>query len=388
MMRATTRSARRVIAAVLALGIAAGCTGSDDDGADADVPTTVDATTADDPTFEPVEGESDGTDDGFDPEVVDEALVPETVDEVVLDDDVIIATEDGQIPTTTTEPPPAPADTAPPDAAADATTTTVAPAPPPPAAEIARVVSLSPTHTETIAALGAADLLVGIDAFSDAPAGAPIEADLLVVDDLDVAQLRSLDVDLVVVGEDLGGIGRVVLTDAGVPFFDGAPPTSRAGVEQQILDLAAALGRDADGQRLVQSIRDDVAGILASVPASSGLTYFHEIDPGLATYTPGTLVDSLYGEFGLTSIVPASNSSTVFFPADDLLAANPDVVVLGDIDCCAATAERAAARSGWAGLSATTNGAIVEVPDDIANRFGINIVELMRLVAAGVAAAA
>ncbi len=324
-------------------------------------------------------------DDGFDPEVVDEGLVASTVTEVLLDDDVIIATDDGELPTTTTEPPPSPLETI---AQTEASTTTAAPAPLPEPSSIRRVVSLTQTHTQTIASLGLAGLLVGVDAESTIPDGASgVVRDFLVADDLDLDDLQGLDVDLVVIGDFGREIALEELTSVGIPVFDGSAPRSRAGVEQQILDLAAALDRPETGVELVASMRSEVDAILASLPPSSGLTYFHEIDPGFATFTPGTLVDSLYGELGLMSIIPPQDGDVAFFPGSDLIAADPDVVVLADIDCCAATAAGAAARSGWGDMSAVRNGAIVEVPDDIASRWGTNIVELMRLVAGAVVAA-
>lgn len=359
---------------------------SSDDAATDDATTTV-AAVVEEEEFTPTDEVAESTvpDDGFDPEVVDEGLVPSTVTEVELDDDVIIATDDGELPTTTTEPAPPPTETVP---VVEASTTTAAPAPLPEPASIRRVVSLAPTHTETIASLGLAELLVGVDFESTIPAGATgVVRDFLVADDLDLADLQALDVDLVVVGEFGRDIALDALGSVGIPAFDGSAPTSRAGVEQQILDLAAALDRPENGVELVANMRAEIDGILGSLPASSELTYFHEIDPGLATFTPGTLIDSLYGELGLASIVPPQDGDVTFFPAADLIAANPDVVVLADIDCCAATAARAAARTGWGDLSAVRNGAIVEVPDDIAARWGTNIVELMRLVAGAVVAA-
>lgn len=387
--QSTRRRTLARVAIVSVVAVTAACTSGDDD-ADGDDPTATTVAEGDGDVFSPSDNDlviaGEGDEEDFDPELVDEGLVPDTVDEIVLDDDVIIATEDGAIPTTTTEPPPGPADTVPP-ADANATTTTVAPVPVPEASSIRRVASLSPTHTDTIAALGAAELLVGVDPESDVPDGASIERDQLLVDDLDIADLRSLDIDLVVIGEDQAGFAAQELAEAGLAVFDGDRPADRAGVEAQILALAEALGRGPAGADLVAQMRADVDAVLASLPPSSGLTYFHEIDPGLATYAAGTLVDALYGELGLAPIVPPSDNDIVFFASDQLLAADPDVVVLGDIECCGATIDRASGRLGWSELSATRNGAIVEVPDDVANRWGANIAELMRLVAAGVIAA-
>ena len=376
---------------VTAAVVLAGCS-SDDDASDqatdepaADTADTGDTDVSDaDSTFTPLDDDTGSEDaDGFDPNVVDDGLIPDVVDGVVLDDDVIIATDDGQIPTTTTTPPRPEAETP-----TTVTSTPVPPVPLPDAAAIRRVVSLDPTHTETLAQLGAADLLVGIDADSTIPDGATrVVRDFLDAEDLDLGDLRSLGVDLVIVGNLDTSITMDDLALAGFAVFDGATPTTRVGVEQQILDLARAVGRQADGERLVASMRSEIETVLASLAPTTGLTYFHEIDPGLATYSPGTLIDSLYGELGLESVVPPSDETTQFLPAAELIAADPDVIVLADIDCCAASAAEAANRPGWDALSAIRNGAIAEVPDELARRWGTNIVELMQLVAGAVAAA-
>ncbi|MFN3255019.1 MAG: ABC transporter substrate-binding protein [Ilumatobacter sp.] len=390
---AWSSTVQRVIGGLaLGLVVLAGCSSDDADtapnaGTDAntgaDEPDTVSA----DSTFTPLDddgtGSQDSDADGFDPAVVDDGLVPEVVDSIALDDDVIIATDDGAIPTTTIAPPRPELETP-----TTVASTTVPSVPLPEAAAIRRVVSLDPTHTETLAELGAADLLVGVDSESAIPDGATgVVRDFLDAEDLDLNDLRSLGIDLVIVGNLDTSVTMEDLAAAGFAVFDGATPTTRAGVEQQILDLARAIGREADGERLVASMRAEVDAVLAALAPSSGLTYFHEIDPGLATYSPGTLIDSLYGELGLESVVPPSDETTQFLPTSDLIAGDPDVIVLADIDCCAASAAEAAGRPGWDAISAVRNGAIAEVPDELARRWGTNIVELMQLVAGAVAAA-
>lgn len=323
------------------------------------------------------------TDNLFDPSIVDEDLAPEVVDEVELDDDVIIATEDGQVPTTTTEPPPGGPDTIPPDTAPPETT------PPPPAEQIDRVISLSPTHTDTLAAIGAGELIVGIDVESDVPEGAVnLQVDDLLTDALDIETVISLDPDLVVIGDDPFDRAPALLADAGIPVFDGAPPADLDGIQDQILELASVVGRPAEGEQVVSQMRADIDEIFASLPASDGLTYFYEIDPLLTTWAPGDLRDSLFNEIGLSSIAPSSDLGFFILDEAELFAADPDVIVLADVDCCRVTADRVAARLGWDQLAAVQNGALVELTDDVAQQFGLNVVELYRLLASAIIAAA
>lgn len=353
--------------------LVASCTGSDDATDTTDVAAGDDAAG---PTT---------TDDLFDPSVVDEDLEPDVVDDVVLDDDVIIATDDGEVPTTTTEPPPGAADTVPPSTDA----TPVDTVPPPPAADIERIISLSATHTSTLAAIGAGELIVGIDIDSEVPDGAvDLQVDDLLVDALDIDTVVALDPDLVVLGDDPFGRAPVLLADAGIAVFDGAPPADLEGIENQILELATAVGRPGDGERVVTQMRSDIDEIFSSIPDTGGLTYFYEIDPLLTTWAPGGLRGSIFGEIGLSTIVPPTDRDFLVFDEDELFASDPDVIVLADVDCCEVTAERVASRPGWGQLSAVQNGAIAELSDEVAQQFGLNVVELYRLLAAAIVAAA
>ncbi len=131
----------------------------------------------------------------------------------------------------------------------------------------------------------------------------------------------------------------------------------------------------------------EIAGIVASLPPGER-TYFHEVDPSLVTIAAGSFLDSLYGMLGLGSIVGAGDAAgfTQLTP-DQVVAADPDVIVLADAECCAVTIDSIALRAGWDGISAVSDGAVVELPDDLATRWGPRVVDLMRLVAGAVAAA-
>ncbi len=157
---AVRRRPRRLTQLARGLGVAAfvvvaACSGGDDAGTGSGDGTAA-ATTVADP------------DSLFDPANPEGTAPPVPGTAVVLDDDVIIATEDGEIPTTTTEPP---IDPDGPDAppVADATATTAAPVPLPEPTDIGRIVSMSPTHTETLFALGLGEFVVGVDSESDYP---------------------------------------------------------------------------------------------------------------------------------------------------------------------------------------------------------------------------
>ncbi len=355
-----------VVGAVVLVAVTA-CSGSDVDGSDPS------ASVADSSSV-------------FDPANPDGTAPPVPGTEVRLGDDVIIATEDGQIPTTSTEPP---LDPNGPDAppAPGATTTTAVPVPLPPPADIGRIVSMSPTHTETLFALGLGEFVVAVDSESDYPAAAlDVRRDDLQADSADLGPLLALDPDVVIVGDDPTGLAQR-LAAAGIASFSGPEAATLDDVYDQIVGVAGIVGRPDLGEDLVDSMQASIAAAVASLPDDSGRTYFHEIDPSLVTITPGNFLDSVYGELGLVSIVAPDPTGFTQVSADQVVSADPDVVMLADAECCDVTADGLAKRPGWSGLSAVSNGAVVELQDYMVLRWGPRVVDLVEAVAVGVASA-
>lgn len=379
---APNRALRTWLAGITAFALVAGCSGSDDNGSGN---TTADTTNG--------SGIDSGAQAGAETGSDDLAANPaSTVAPIVLADDVIIDTEDGEIPSTTTDPPIEETPDAPPTP--DATSTTAAPVAVPQPAQIGRIVSMSPTHTETLYALGLGEFVVAVDNGSDTPeeALAVRRADLD-ASAADVSAILAFDPDVVLVGDDPTGLtGR--LNEARVASYSGPPASSLDDVYTQIRDIAQLVGRPDLADDLIERMQGDIRMILSvlgeapsTLPDDGPLTFFHEIDPSLFTIGTGNFLSSVYGELGLVNIVAVPDVVTQI-SADDVIAADPDVIVLGDAACCGVTIDVLAGRPGWDTLSAVEAGAVVPIDEDLLNRWGPRVVELIRLVAGGIIAAA
>ena len=176
--------------------------------------------------------------------------------------------------------------------------------------------------------------MVGVDSASDFPdAALDVRRGDLQPDSADLGPILSLDPDVVIIGEDPTGLAQRLAAE-GVASFSGPQPESLDEVYEQVLGIAAIVGRADLGDELVASMRTSIDASVASVPARSNRTYFHEIDPSLVTITPGNFLDAVYGEFGLESIVAPDPSGFTVATADQVLSADPDVVMLADVECC------------------------------------------------------
>jgi iron complex transport system substrate-binding protein len=253
-----------------------------------------------------------------------------------------------------------------------------------------RVVSLSPTHTEMMFAIGAGDQLVAVDQFSDYPAEAQSLPNELSAFDNNVEAIAAFEPDLVLIGGDFNGLGPQ-LDELGIAWWDGPAPATIDGTYRQIQELGAVTGRDAEAEALVAVMQADIDEIVAATPTSAEpVSIFHELDDTLFSLDSTTLFGELYGLLGLRNIADTAEGDSGGYPqlsAEFVVSADPDFIFLADTKCCGQTLETVAARDGWADMSAVQNGNVIELDDDVASRWGPRIVDFLRAVSDAVIAA-
>jgi iron complex transport system substrate-binding protein len=247
-----------------------------------------------------------------------------------------------------------------------------------------RIVSLAPSLTEMLFAIGAGPQVAAVDDQSNYPPEAPT-TDLSGYQP-NVEAIAAYDPDLVVASGDAGDL-VAALTAIDVPVLVlGAPPTLE-GVYDQIERLGAATGRVADAAALVVGMQADIDAVVAQVPLREApLTYYHELDPTYFTVTSSTFIGHVYGLLGLANIADAAEGAVQSggYPqltAEYIVAADPDLIFLADTRCCGQSAETVAARPGWGSITAVTTNGVVALDDDIASRWGPRVVDFITVVA-------
>ncbi|MGA0237353.1 MAG: ABC transporter substrate-binding protein [Acidimicrobiales bacterium] len=251
-----------------------------------------------------------------------------------------------------------------------------------------RIVSITPTGTEMLYAVGAGDLVVAVDEFSYYPEGTPL-TDLSGWDP-NIEAILSFEPDLVVMdwNDDL----RSGLEAAGVSVLVIAAPSAIEEVYSQIQLVGDATGFAPEAAVVVDAMRTAIDGLVDDAPQSSALTYYHELDNTLYSVTSSTFIGAVYALFGLTNVADAADADGAAFGypqlSDEyLLDADPDVIFLADTRCCAQSAATVAARPGWDQLTAVQNGNVVELDDDVVSRWGPRLVDFVEAIAAAVESA-
>jgi cobalamin transport system substrate-binding protein len=216
-----------------------------------------------------------------------------------------------------------------------------------------RIVSIGPSNTEFLFALGAGDRVVGDDDFSDQPAAAATKDHVGGVK-VNLEKVVSLKPDLIVtVKFSDGTIEALSQTAATVLVVD---PQGLADVTRTATLLGKAIGADGDG--LAKDIQGKLDAVKAKTAAAPKLKVFDEEDASdlskLYTVGPGSFINDLITLAGGTNIAAATKSAYPTISTEEVVNADPDVIVLDDA-AYGTTVDSVASRPGWAALSAVRN---------------------------------
>jgi iron complex transport system substrate-binding protein len=250
------------------------------------------------------------------------------------------------------------------------------------------IISLSPTVTEMLYAIGAGSQVKAVDADSNYPPQAPRTK--LSGLSPNVEAIVADKPDLVVESYDTGNLTKR-LAAFSIPVLELPSPSQLSGVYSELTQLGAATGHVAQARSEDARLRTQIAAIVAAAPhPTRPITYYYELDNTYYSLTSGTFVGHLLGLLGMKSIADAAKGAAAAggYPqlsSEYILRSNPDYILLADTVCCHQSAATVAARPGWSSLAAVKDGHVIPLNDDVASRWGPRIVDLLRTVATALA---
>jgi iron complex transport system substrate-binding protein len=243
-----------------------------------------------------------------------------------------------------------------------------------------KIVSLSPTATEMLYAIGAGDQVVAVDSLSTYPAEVAPKVTKISAYEPSAEAILAYEPDVVLISNDMNKITeQLTSADPDIKVWTGAAAASLDDVYAQINELGALTGRVDNANEVVSSMK---ARIDAAIPKSGwGIVYpvYYELDNTFYSVTSNTFVGSLLSELGMKSIADGAEEGNDYpqLNAEAIVKANPVIIFLADTKCCQQTADTVAARAGWSGIAAVEYGNVIELDDDIASRWGPRIVDLI-----------
>ena len=250
------------------------------------------------------------------------------------------------------------------------------------AARPGRIVSLSPTATEMLFAIGAGAQVIAVDDQSNYPTSAPMTK--LSGFQPNLEAIAGYRPDLVVAASDTGDLTKG-LGALHVPVLIQPPATTLADSYDQLRELGTATGHPDAATSTISTMQREIRSIVSSTPKpATPLSVYHELDDTYYSATSSTFIGRVYRAFGLRNIADDAKGAAGDYPqlsAEYVVSANPDLIFLADTRCCHQTPETVRKRPGWDAIAAVRDGHVVPVDDDIASRWGPRIVDFYRIVA-------
>jgi iron complex transport system substrate-binding protein len=250
-----------------------------------------------------------------------------------------------------------------------------------------KIISLAPSNTELLFAVGAGPQVIGRDDLSDFPA----ESKALPsvggsMGKYDMEKLASLNPDLVLASSFNTAEQVKSLEDLKIKVYYLADPTDIQGLYANLLIVGQLAGQKAQADALVASLKGRVQAVesrLASI--TNRPKVFYEVDatdPAKPWTTgPGTFMDQLIKLAGGENVASGLSSAWAQISLEELLLQNPEVILLGDA-AYGATPDQVKQRAGWSQIKAVTDGKLLVFDDNLVSRPGPRLVDGLETLAA------
>src|ERR1700733_11707148 len=249
-----------------------------------------------------------------------------------------------------------------------------------------RIVSLDPTATEDLYAMGAGTQVVAVDQDSDYPPGVPVTSLSGLTPNIEA--IAKYNPSLVVASQNSGGLVSG-LRKLGIPVLIEPAVATVSGAYVQIERIGQATGHANQASEVVRNMKEEINDAVRQIGTKDqGKTYYWELsnDP-YYTATSATFIGHILDLFGLKNIADAAGK-----PADGgypelsqeyIVTAKPQLIFLADNMPAdgGQTPAIVAKRPGWAGIPAVADHAVFGLNDDIASRWGPRLPSLVNEIA-------
>jgi iron complex transport system substrate-binding protein len=252
-------------------------------------------------------------------------------------------------------------------------------------AEPERVISMLPSHTETLCAINACDLLIGVDDYSNYPkqaTGLPKLGGGLTGYDggPDIEAIVALEPDLVLVSE-YGELAQL-LEQAGITVYAGSPQ-SYDDTFIFIDLLGQILNREIEAILLTETIQKEIETISALVAGANKSSVYYEIDATPYSVGPKSYIGILIDKAGGKTIVTEDQGDFPQLDPEFIVASDPDVIILADA-AYGESIETLQARAGFETLQAIAENRVYSLSqeqNDLTSTPGPRLAEVVRLFA-------
>ena len=208
-----------------------------------------------------------------------------------------------------------------------------------------RIVSLLPSLTESVCALGGCARLVGTDRFSNSPASVLALPKLGGLDDAQIERIVALKPDVVLAAPSARVIERLESLGLKVLVLESR---DHADVRRTLRALAQLLGVPAEADKVWAAIERDIVGAAAQVPPGlRGQRVYFEVDATPYAAGAGSFIGETLARLGMANAIPRELGPFPKLNPEYVVRAQPDIVM-----AAARNLDDMPKRPGWATLRA------------------------------------
>ncbi len=244
-----------------------------------------------------------------------------------------------------------------------------------------KIVSMAPSNTELLFAVGAGKQVIARDDFSDFPAEVSALPKIGGTNKYNIEQIVALKPDLVLMAEINTPEQVKSIEDLGITVYYLANPKTLEDMYTNLLIVASLTGHEKDAASLIETLKTRVAALDEKLKAvTSRPVVFYELDSTdpAKPYTagPGTFVDLLIVRAGGANLTTAAGIKDPYpqVSVEQVVTTDPDKIVLGD-SMWGTTIESVGQRPGWEKLKAVVGQQIFPFDDNLVSRPGPRLVD-------------
>jgi iron complex transport system substrate-binding protein len=241
-----------------------------------------------------------------------------------------------------------------------------------------RIVSIAPSNTEILYAIGAGSQVIGRDEISDYPEEA-LELTSIgsTYGELNTEAILALDPDLVLAATITTPEQVQTLEALDVPLYLLPNPMTFDELFDNLLVVGELTGRQEEAQQLVDELNTRVDRVLEKTVDVDDVSVFYEVDgtDPTAPWTTGsgTFQDVLIGMAGGENVA-ADIAGWGQMSLEELVTRDPEVIIFGQGAWVPTTVESLAERAGWSDITAVQGSSVYGIDTNWVDRPGPRLV--------------
>jgi len=251
----------------------------------------------------------------------------------------------------------------------------------------ATIVSMIPSNTEILFALGLTDEIIGVSDFDDYPAEAA-KVEKIGGQEFNVEAIVAMNPEIVFGHESAFGIseeGYQQIRDAGIPVFVVKSALDFEETYTTIETIGKATGKNEEAEKIIADMKAKVEEVLAKTAAvEKKRTVFIETSPAPEIYTAGkgTFMQEMFDMIGAENIA-ADQKDWFMMDAEEIVNRNPEVIIVM-YDYIETAVEDVYKRDGFDSITAIKEKNVIQVDENLTSRTGPRLAQGLEEIAKAV----